>query len=176
MEVSVPDLAGSLGGGGRYDGLIGTFSGEQIPACGFSLGLERILVVMQERKMFPAEVQTSGPDVFVTIFSEGLERSSIALATQMREGNLRVEIYPEASRTRNDFSKQLKYATARNSRYVAIMDQQDETLQQVRVRNLETGEQMTLATNAVTGYIQARRASRLAPRASDLDHRSSENE
>ena len=54
MEIAVPDLAGSLGGGGRYDGLIGMFSGEQIPACGFSLGLERILVVMTERGMFPA--------------------------------------------------------------------------------------------------------------------------
>ena len=53
MEISVPDLAGSLGGGGRYDGLIGMFSGEQIPACGFSLGLERILVVMGERKHVP---------------------------------------------------------------------------------------------------------------------------
>jgi len=62
----VPDLAGSLGGGGRYDGLIGMFSGEQIPACGFSLGLERILVVMGERGMFPPEVQVSGPDVLVT--------------------------------------------------------------------------------------------------------------
>ena len=50
MEIAVPDLAGSLGGGGRYDGLIGMFSGEQIPACGFSLGLERILVVMGERE------------------------------------------------------------------------------------------------------------------------------
>ena len=56
MEIAVPDLAGSLGGGGRYDGLIGMFSGETIPACGFSLGLERILVVMTEREMFPASV------------------------------------------------------------------------------------------------------------------------
>ncbi len=55
MEVAVPDLAGSLGGGGRYDGLIGMFLGEDVPACGFSLGLERILVVMTERKMFPRE-------------------------------------------------------------------------------------------------------------------------
>ena len=54
MEIAVPDLAGSLGGGGRYDGLVGMFSGEQVPACGFSLGLERILVVMTERGMFPA--------------------------------------------------------------------------------------------------------------------------
>ena len=70
MEIAVPDLAGSLGGGGRYDGLIGMFSGEQIPACGFSLGLERILFVMTERGMFPAEVQASGPDVLVTMFED----------------------------------------------------------------------------------------------------------
>src|SRR6185295_9237133 len=68
MEVAVPDLAGSLGGGGRYDGLIGMFLGEEVPACGFSLGLERILVVMGERGMFPPDVQVSGPDVLVTIF------------------------------------------------------------------------------------------------------------
>ncbi len=59
MEAAVPDLAGSLGGGGRYDGLIGMFSGEAIPACGFSLGLERILVVMADRRMFPRTC--SGP-------------------------------------------------------------------------------------------------------------------
>ena len=53
MEIAVPDLAGSLGGGGRYDNLIGMFLGRDVPACGFSLGLERIIVVMTERKMFP---------------------------------------------------------------------------------------------------------------------------
>ena len=53
MEIAVPDLAGSLGGGGRYDNLIGMFLGRDMPACGFSLGLERIIVVMTEREMFP---------------------------------------------------------------------------------------------------------------------------
>ena len=42
----MPDLAGSLGGGGRYDNLVGMFLGRDVPACGFSLGLERIIVVM----------------------------------------------------------------------------------------------------------------------------------
>ena len=50
MEINVKDLAGSLGGGGRYDNLVGMFLGQEIPACGFSLGLERILVVMSERE------------------------------------------------------------------------------------------------------------------------------
>ena len=52
----MPDLAGSLGGGGRYDNLVGMFLGRDVPACGFSLGLERIIVVMTEREMFPATV------------------------------------------------------------------------------------------------------------------------
>src|SRR6185369_5303432 len=56
MEIQVKDLPGSLGGGGRYDNLVGMFSKESIPACGFSLGLERIIVVMSERNMFPNEL------------------------------------------------------------------------------------------------------------------------
>ncbi len=53
MEINVKDLAGSLAGGGRYDNLVGMFLGQDIPACGFSLGLERIIVVMSERGCFP---------------------------------------------------------------------------------------------------------------------------
>ena len=66
MEIAVPDLAGSLGGGGRYDNLVGMFLGQQVPACGFSLGLERILVVMGERGMFPADARAAAAaDVMV---------------------------------------------------------------------------------------------------------------
>src|SRR4029079_6820634 len=116
MEISVPDLAGSLGGGGRYDGLIGMFSGEQIPAAGFSLGLERILVVMTERGMFPPDVQTSGPDVLVTIFDDRLAPESLKLATELRSANLRVELYPDALRAGKDLGKAFKYADARKAR------------------------------------------------------------
>src|SRR5205085_11236387 len=63
MEIAVPDLAGSLGGGGRYDNLVGMFLGRDVPACGFSLGLERIIVVMSERGMFPSDVVSRAVDI-----------------------------------------------------------------------------------------------------------------
>src|SRR5467141_3344656 len=70
IEINVADLAGSLGGGGRYDNLVGMFLGKDVPACGFSLGLERVIVVMSEREMFPAKLVSSPADVMVTIWNE----------------------------------------------------------------------------------------------------------
>ena len=84
FEVAVPDLAGSLGGGGRYDNLIGMFLGDEVPACGISLGLERILVVMGERAMFPPALASRPADVMVTVWNEGQIDQSLRLATQLR--------------------------------------------------------------------------------------------
>ena len=105
MEIAVPDLSGSLGGGGRYDNLIGMFLGRDIPACGFSLGLERIIVVMTERSMFPAGLQHGAVDVMVTVWSHTSRGESLTLASELRRGNLRVDVYPEADK----LGKQFKY-------------------------------------------------------------------
>src|SRR5438874_2258865 len=70
IEINVKDLPGSLGGGGRYDNLVGMFLGKDVPACGFSLGLERIIVVMTEREMFPPQLVSSPADVMVSIWNE----------------------------------------------------------------------------------------------------------
>ena len=87
MEIAVPDLAGSLGGGGRYDNLVGMFLGRDVPACGFSLGLERIIVVMTERKMFPAKVSRGAVDVMIAVLHENLRcgRAQAGRGAQGRE-------------------------------------------------------------------------------------------
>jgi len=108
MEISVKDLAGSLGGGGRYDNLVGMFAGQDIPACGFSLGLERILVVMSERGMFPENIGTAGADVMVAVWSEESVGDSLMLAQELRVAGLRVDLYPEADK----LGKQFKYASS----------------------------------------------------------------
>jgi len=153
MEVAVPDLAGSLGGGGRYDGLIGMFSGENIPACGFSLGLERILVVMGERGMFPPEVQASGPDVLVTIFEDALAAESLKLAGELRAERLRVEVYPDALRSGKDLGKAFKYADARKARCVTVLGQDELARGEVKIKNLATGEQQAVTRASVASVI-----------------------
>ena len=159
MEIAVPDLAGSLGGGGRYDGLIGMFSGEQIPACGFSLGLERILVVMGERTMFPAEVAASGPDVLVTIFDEPLTSESLQFANELRAANLRVELYPEALRRGKDLGKAFKYADARHARFVAVIGEDEITRGEVRIKDLGSGAQQNVSRATAAAALGARTSS-----------------
>jgi histidyl-tRNA synthetase len=145
MEASVPDLAGSLGGGGRYDGLIGMFSGEQIPACGFSLGLERILVVMAERSMFPPDLVTAAADVMVTLFEGEPEEDSLRLASELRSAGLRVDVYPEPDK----LGKQFKYAAARNVKLVIVVGADERARGDVTVKNMMSGQQRTLSRDAV---------------------------
>jgi histidyl-tRNA synthetase len=141
MEINVPHLAGSLGGGGRYDGLIGMFGKEQIPACGFSLGLERILVVMDEREMFPPEIaESTAADVMVTIWSEETVSESLSLANELRSTGLRVTVYPEADK----FAKQMKYADAIKVPFVCVMGESEIADGKVTVKNMRTGEQVTV--------------------------------
>ena len=146
MEITVPDLAGSLGGGGRYDGLIGMFGKEQIPACGFSLGLERILVVMEERQMFPPEISDShAADVMVTIWSEETIVESLKLASELRGQGLRVTVYPEPDK----FGKQMKYADAIKVRWVCVLGETEINDGKVTLKNMVTGDQETLTRASV---------------------------
>jgi histidyl-tRNA synthetase len=152
MEIAVPDLAGSLGGGGRYDGLIGMFSGEDLPACGFSLGLERIIVVMTERSMFPATVQTAAADVLVTLFDEEGVAEALRLAGDLRAAGIRVEVYPDLDK----LGKQFKYASARGLRYVTVVGGDERAAGQVTLKNMESGEQTAVARDQAAEWLAAR--------------------
>jgi histidyl-tRNA synthetase len=166
MEIAVEGI-GSLGGGGRYDGLIGMFSGEQIPACGFSLGLERILVVMAERNMFEGTLAESGPDVLVTIFDDDLASESLRLATELRAADLRVELYPESLRGGKDLGKAFKYADSRHARFVTVVGRDELERGDVKIKNLKNSEQQAVARGNVAEAI--RRASHLASGTSDTE-------
>jgi len=139
MEVNVADLAGSLGGGGRYDNLVGMFSGQQIPACGFSLGLERILVVMAERQMFPSSLATSAADVMVATFDAAGVADGMRLAGQLRASGLRVLLYPDPDK----IGKQIKYADGRGIPFVALLGDDEIKAGTVTVKDLAAQTQQT---------------------------------
>jgi histidyl-tRNA synthetase len=132
MEISVPDLAGSLGGGGRYDNLVGMFLGQAVPACGFSLGLERILVVMGERGMFPPALQTTPADIMLAVFDPGDVVHALRVAGELRRAGLRVLVYPDADK----IGKQIKYADGRGIPFVGILGSDEITAGTMTVKDL----------------------------------------
>jgi histidyl-tRNA synthetase len=154
MEMNVKDLAGSLGGGGRYDNLVGMFLGQDIPACGFSLGLERILVVMSERGMFPESVGSAPADVMVAIWNEESIAESIKLAQELRAGGLRVDLYPEADK----LGKQFKYASSIGVPFVTVIGDDERAKGEVALKNMRTGEQRSVARNEAVRIISRKEA------------------
>ncbi|HEY6046273.1 MAG TPA: histidine--tRNA ligase [Pyrinomonadaceae bacterium] len=153
IEINVADLAGSLGGGGRYDNLVGMFLGKDVPACGFSLGLERIIVVMSEREMFPDWLIVSSPaEVMVTIWDEDSIDESIALATELRGKSIYVDQYPEPDK----LAKQFKYAAARGIPYVVIIGEDERAKGEVAIKNMVSGEQRSVKREALVDELRRR--------------------
>ncbi|MDQ3134251.1 MAG: histidine--tRNA ligase [Acidobacteriota bacterium] len=161
MEINVPDLAGSLGGGGRYDNLIGMFSGRDIPACGFSLGMERIIVVMTERDMFPSELVQTPADVLVTIWDESSVGDALALARELRGQGLRVDVYGERG---DKLGKQFKYAASRGVPFVAVVGPDERERGEVALKDMRSGEQQTVKREEAGAKVQEllKRAARAA--------------
>jgi histidyl-tRNA synthetase len=149
MEIAV-DGIGSLGGGGRYDRLIGMFLGREVPACGFSLGLERMIVVMAERDMFPPMVTGGAVDVVVTFMDDDSRGEALRLAAELRSARLRVDLFPETSRK---FDKPLKYASARGAKAMAIFGENERAGGVVSIRNLQTREQQTVPRDQAGAFI-----------------------
>ena len=152
MEIAVGDLTGSLGGGGRYDHLIGMFLGKDVPACGFSLGLERLIVVMTERNMFPPSVVKRAVDVMVTLWSRDTRSDSLGLAAALRGQGLRVDVYPEADK----LGKQFRYASNSDVPFVAILGDDERARGQVSVKDLRSGDQHTMLSTEVADFVAAR--------------------
>ena len=149
MEISVPDLAGSLGAGDRYDNLVGMFLGQSVPACGFSLGLERILVVMGERGMFPPNLTTTSADVMMAVFDAVDAPHALRVAALLRQSGLRVLVYPDADK----IGKQIKYADSLGIPFVAILGGNEIAAGTVTVKNLGAQTQATYDQAAAGGAI-----------------------
>ena len=141
LHVDEPKI-GSLGGGGRYDELIGMFSGRSIPAVGFAFGLERILVVMEELGMLNAPITNT--EVLVTVFSEETREASTRFATALRAEGIATEL----SLGSGKLKAQLKHANARGYQWVAVIGPDENNGNMVSLKNLTSGTQETVAQDS----------------------------
>ena len=135
--ISRPNL-GSISGGGRYDQLIGIFRRETIPTTGLSIGVERILDLMQELDLCPSDLATSPSDVFVSIMDNGAQTAAISLSQELRAKGLRVEIHLDGI---GDIGKQLRIADRKKIPFVVILGPNEIAQNTVTSKRMVDGEQ-----------------------------------
>jgi histidyl-tRNA synthetase len=121
--------------------------GPDLPAVGISLGLERLILILQERaKEAP---QDAGIDLLVTCFDEAHRDHSMAAAAHLRKAGLRVDLYP----TKAKLKKQFKYANSLGIPWIIVIGPDEVEGGTVRLRQLSTGDQQNVALDAVAGVI-----------------------
>ena len=138
---------GSIGGGGRYDDLTGLFGVPNIPGVGISFGVDRIYDVMEELKLFPADVHI-GTQVLFFNLGEAESRKAFELAQQLRNQGIRTELYHENSK----FDKQFKYAEKKNIPYIIIMGSKELEEKTCVIKNIRSGEQQTLPVGDLINF------------------------
>lgn len=162
-----PVRFGSVGGGGRYDGLVGRFRGEDVPATGFSIGVSRLFAAL---KAIKSPVVTAkdhrGPVVVLVLDKDQLARYQ-SLVTALRQAGIAAELYLGAS----GMNAQLKYADKRQSICAVIQGSNERDHAegpQVVVRDLVLGLELAKATKDRADYLELRAKAQSAVREGDL--------
>jgi histidyl-tRNA synthetase len=140
FEATVTEpKVGSVGGAGRYDGLVGAFSGRTIPATGMSLGLERIIEVVREFGLMP--LPRSVAEVAVVIFPETVGAGA-RLASSLREQGLRVDLSLQPQRGIGD---QLKLADRKGIPVAIILGSSELESGTATIKDLRAGDQTVVS-------------------------------
>jgi histidyl-tRNA synthetase (EC 6.1.1.21) len=140
---------GSISGGGRFDSLIGMFSGKDVPATGTSLGLERIITVMEELAMLPMTPTVS--QVLVTVFARDLFGESLQVASELRSAGIKAEIYLNDDKLK----KQLDYANKKGIPLVIIIGPDEKERGEVVLKDMEQKIQVTVPRQELVNKIKA---------------------
>lgn len=136
FEVVADDVQiGSIASGGRYDGLVGMFSGREVPAVGCSLGLDRILVVLEELGLLTAP--GNAIEALVTVWDEGSRQASVEAAATLRGAGVRTELYLGDGKLKH----QLKYADAKGYPWLLVLGPSEIEQGRVSLRDMRSGAQ-----------------------------------
>jgi histidyl-tRNA synthetase len=138
-EKGRPVRFGSVGGGGRYDGLVSRFRGELVPATGFSIGVSRLQAALTHLGKI-SERPVPGP-VVVTVFDRDRVAEYQRMVSALRAANIRAELY--LGNPKNNIGTQLKYADKRGSPCAIIQGGDEKARDEVQVKDLILGAVLT---------------------------------
>jgi histidyl-tRNA synthetase len=126
-------------GGGRYDNLVADVGGDRIGGTGFAMGDVVVGLVLSTYGARPA-LPVSPAQVLVACFDEATQRDALTLSQELRQGALRVELYPEAGR----LARQYKYADRQGIAFVALVGPDELEAGKVVLKEMASGEQQTV--------------------------------
>ena len=135
---------GSLGGGGRYDNLTEMFGGRDMSGVGISFGIERIYDVMEELKLFPAELTETTKVLFVH-FDEVSEAYAFEQLQKVRAADIASEIYPGKKK----LDKQMNYANDKKIPFVIVVGGDEMASGKLTLKNMTSGEQEKLTIEEI---------------------------
>jgi histidyl-tRNA synthetase len=139
-EKGRPVRFGSVGGGGRYDGLVSRFRGEPVPATGFSIGVSRLQAALTMLGKLDARADF-GP-VVVTMFDRDRVADYQKMVAELRNANIRAELYLGNPK---NMGNQLKYADRRNSPCVIIQGSDEKARGEIQIKDLIEGAKAAAA-------------------------------
>ena len=145
FEVKALDTPmGSITGGGRYDNLTGIFGMSGLSGVGISFGADRIYDVLNTLDLYPKEAITTTQLLFIN-FGEAETTYCLPCVAKAREAGIQTEIYPDSAKMK----KQMGYANAKEIPFVVLAGEEEMAANKFTLKNMQTGEQVTLTSEAL---------------------------
>ncbi|MFL2882842.1 MAG: histidine--tRNA ligase [Pelagibacteraceae bacterium] len=138
---------GSIGGGGRYDNLVNNFGNYDAPATGISIGLDRLVYALMQKKEF--KIKQSKP-VVICVFDKNLMKEYISLQKILREADISTEIFPGESKLK----KQMEYANKIKAPAVILYGEDEIKSKKPTLRDLNSGKEISVEIKELVNEIK----------------------
>ncbi|SHE78353.1 histidyl-tRNA synthetase [Seinonella peptonophila] len=144
--------AGTIGGGGRYNQLVGEIGGPDMPGIGFALGLERVMLACEKQSCGPTD--HAGIDCYLITFDHQTKKAAVSLLQRLRQAGLTAEV----DYLGRKMKAQLKAADRLQAKFALIIGEEELAAEKVAVKNLQDGQQIMIGLEQVIHYVKEQRS------------------